>query len=202
MGIGAGAGIKAGVDLGKSLIENTGNIIEKGQKATEDRKWGKQKRKQDQTSFNTEKGQTDFYNKLQNTEDIEQVRKNELNRSDQGDSLLGRWNNESKDYNLYKNQVDADLRKSGAIKSEEYKDGKSTKTKDVYSDDFAQQQGDAYKKITGYDMTRDNTGKLIASQSWDDVNKIDEAIIAGEHESKKKKKFAYGVNGAASFMNR
>ncbi len=193
--------IGAGVSIGTSLINNASGIISAGQDATEKRKWGKQARKQQDSDWNRQKQQEDYQSALNKHADSESIKKNEMASSMSGTSLLGRWTNESRDYNKYKNQVDSDLRKSGDIRTETYKDGTGknakTKSRDVYSADVDNKRADLYSKYTGYNMTLDQNNKLIGGQSWDDVNQNDEAILAGEAESMRRRKNfqsnAYGV---------
>ncbi len=194
-------GIAAAVGIGSKLIESAPGIISAGQQATEMRKNGKQQRKHNDEDFKRKKAQEDYYSSLEKNAHAEQSNKQELAEHSEGTSLLGRWTNESRDYNKYKSNVEADLRSGGHITTEKYKEGKGKnakeKSREVYSADIDNQRASLYKKYTGYDMTTDHNNKLIGGQSWADVDKNDEAIIAGEREKKK----AYGVSGRNAGVN-
>ena len=183
--------LKGVTDVVGGLVNNMPGIIKSGQEATEMRKWGKQKRKQDDNDYNRSKQQEDYLNLLDRDAISEHLNKTELSEVEEGTSLQGRWNNESRDYNKYKNKVEDELWKTGAIKNENYTEGSGKnakqKTRTAYDPDIDNKRGDLYDKFTGYSMTRDSDNKLIGGQSWDDVDKKDEKIIAGEMDARKKK---------------
>ena len=161
------------------------------------------------------KGRRDYEDNLSRYQDREGISKQELSSSKSGSSLYGRWANESRDYNKFKNQVEDELMKSGAIRIEN--------NETIYDKDIDNKRAALFDKLAGYTMTRDMNNKIIGSQTWDDVNKNDEAILAGEAETKRRKESefrsnndkakskpklkaselsgAYGVNGPASARN-
>lgn len=159
--------------------------------AAEASKSGKHQRKRLDTADKRKATKEDYVNLKNKNRYEEHERQTEYK---QEVSLLGRWNNESKEYNKYKSNVDADLRKSGAISTGHFdkkgvrkdKKGKGTHTKDVYSADIDNQRADLYKKYTGHKMTTDSDNKLIGGQSWASVDTKDEAILAGERNKYQK----------------
>lgn len=183
--------ITAGGQAIGDLAKAAPGIIDAGQRATETRKWGKQHRKQDQSDWERAKQQEDYLNLLNRNAIEEHLSKTELSEVQEGTSLQGRWNNESRDYNKYKKQVEDELWKTGAIRNENYTEGSGKnakqKTRTVYDPNIDNKRGELYDKFAGYSMTRDHENKLIGGQSWADVDKKDESILAGELETRKKK---------------